>query len=180
MAGVSALETSFGVKVIIKDLPNVGRCDHTYSHWIRENYSRTQEELRTSPGKDNSPEDLVFFVKDNNYHQNAYKPFPHVFATASDAGFGCVQKLKSQIEKKRKYAPLELHDKEYVNQFTLSEYKRVERDEDSVFNKTNYGNLGEWSKTIGLVFPDSEYINMCYGGNFLVKKKGMLSQSGQI
>ena len=91
MAGVSALETSFGVKVIIKDLPNVGRCDHTYSHWIRENYSRTQEESRTSPptGKDDSPEDLVFFVKDNNYR--AKRPFPHVFATASDAGFGCVQ-----------------------------------------------------------------------------------------
>ena len=29
--GVSALESSFGVKVIIKRLSNIGRCDHTYA-----------------------------------------------------------------------------------------------------------------------------------------------------
>ena len=132
--------------------------------------------MRTSPSKDDSPEDLVFFVKDNNYHQDTYKPFPHVFArTASDAGFGCVQKLPSCIGKKRKHAPLELHVKAYVNQFKISEYKCLQRDEDSVFNKKNYRNLEELFKSIGLVFPDSEYINtMCHGGNFLVKKKGML------
>lgn len=172
--GVSALESSFGVSAIIKRLPNVGRCDHTYAHWIRENYSRTQEESRTSPptGKDDSPEDLVFFVKDNNYR--AKRPFPHVFATASDAGFGCVQNLPYVA--KRKFLPLGLHSKMYVTQYTISEYHRLERDENSVF-KSKFQNLGEWSESIGLVFPDSEYINVCYGGNFFVQKKGMLSQS---
>ena len=123
-------------------------------------------------------------MKDNNYHQDTYKPFPHVFArTASDAGFGCVQKLPLPpfFWKKRKHAPLELHLKAYVNQFTISEYKPMtinDRNEDSVLTKRNYTNLGEWSKSIGLVvFPDSEYINMCYGGNFLVEKKGILLQS---
>ena len=171
--GVSALESSFGVDAIIKRLPNVGRCDHTYAHWIRDNYSRTREELRTS-GEEDFPQDLVLFIKDNNYHKDTYIPFPHIFTTASDAGFGCIQKIG--VPSRGKHLPLELHSKIFIEQFNISQYSRLHRDKNLVF-KSNFQNLGEWSKTLGLVFPDSEYINVCYGGNFLIQKRGILSQS---
>ena len=34
VVGVDLLEQSFGTNIIIQHLPNVGRCDHTYAHWI--------------------------------------------------------------------------------------------------------------------------------------------------
>lgn len=74
------------------------------------------------------------------------------------------------------HVPLELHYKPYLEQFSIPGYARLERDEDFVF-KSPYVTLGGWRDALGLVFPDSDYINVCYGGNFLYQKRGVLSQS---
>ena len=169
--GVNSLETSFGANINIKRLPNVGRCDHSYAHWIVNNFARVEKEIRTL-SKDDVREDLIFFIKDNKYRIDTYTPFPDVLATAIDAGFGCVQKIATT----HSHLPLELHYKPFIENFSIPGYARVARDDNFIF-KSNFNNLGEWSDAIGLIFPDSEYINVCYGGNFLVQKGGILSQS---
>ena len=199
--GVNILETAFGVSAVIERLPNVGRCDHSYAHWVRDHFDQTQEDIRKS-AEDDAPEDLVLFIKDNNYHVDTYIPFSEVLTTASDAGFGCVQKIgidlfldcqsESGCESRPgdgadgisrqegsyniSHVPLELHYKPYLEQFSIPGYARLERDEDFVF-KSPYVTLGGWREALGLVFPDSDYINVCYGGNFLYQKRGILSQS---
>ena len=172
--GVDVLEASLGKSVIIKRLPNVGRCDHTYSNWIHENYSRVQKEvLESSEEKSSSNNDLIFFVKDHTYNKRNYRPFRVMVATALDAGFACVL-----VDRRKKKGPVatELHDKKTLETFVLNEYKHFDRDENSLFN-SSYSNLGEWRHNIGLKFPDSEYIRVCYGGSFLTRKEGLLSQS---
>ena len=172
--GVDVLEASFGKSVIIKRLPNVGRCDHTYSNWIHENYSRVQKEILESSEKKGSStnNDLIFFVKDNEYKKRNYRPFRVLVATALDSGFACVL-----VDRRKQKGPVgsELHDKKTLETFVITEYKHFDRDENSSFN-SNHRNLGGWRHNIGLKFPDSEYVRVCYGGSFLTRKEGLLSQ----
>jgi hypothetical protein len=111
-----------------------------------------------------SNNDLIFFVKDHNHMFKSYRPFDVVFATALDAGFACVQKNG------RKSALTTLHVKKRVGEFVITEYNHFDRDENSVFKNSKYNNLKEWSDDVGLVFPDSDYIHVCYGGSFVTKK----------
>jgi hypothetical protein len=197
--GINSLEMTFGVSAKVKRLPNVGRCDHSYANWVRDNYSRIEEEFKTLSEEDVN-EDLVLFIKDNNYHVDSYVPFPEVFTAAVDSGFGCVMKigyelfLDCQGENCRaretdtmgislpgdpyteSHLPLELHYKGYIDAFNIPKYTRIERDENLLF-KSQYDTLKEWRDDMGLVFPDSEYINVCYGGAFLFQKRGVLLQS---
>ena len=176
VVGVDILEKSFGKNITIQRLPNIGRCDHTYAHWIQENYDRVQKELLASAAgnenEEDSNNDLIFFVKDNNHAIRAYRPFDVVFATALDAGFACVQRPP----KMHKQTALPLHAKQRFGEFVIKEYNHFDRDENSAF-KSKYNNLKEWSDDVGLIFPDSDYINVCYGGSFVTQKKGLLSQS---
>lgn len=178
VVGVDVLEKSFGKNITIQRLPNIGRCDHTYAHWIQENYNRVQNEILASAARNNNEEDsnndLIFFVKDHNHmFKKGYRPFDVVFATALDAGFACVQK-------NGKKDALTLHDKQRVGEFVITEYNHFARDENSVFKNSKYNNLKEWSDDVGLVFPDSDYIHVCYGGSFVTQKRGLLSQSEMV
>jgi hypothetical protein len=178
VVGVDVLEQSFGKNITIQRLPNVGREGHTYAHWIQENYDRVQKEILASAARNNNEEDsnndLIFFVKDHNHAYKVYRPFDVVFATALDAGVACVQTIGMH-----KQYPLTLHDKQRVGEFVKTHYNHFDRDENSVF-KSKYNNLKEWSDDVGLVFPDSDYIHVCYGGNFVTKKRGLLSQSEMV
>ena len=204
--GVQRLEQFFGLRAVIKRLSNVGRCDHGYAHHVHEIYSRTEQEFKTlNEDEEASEKSLVLFIKDNNYHLDTYVPFSDVFATASDVGFGCVQDvgydlyldctsgpectewpyyamkdagiLLPQAPYNVSYLGTSLHYKPMLEKFGLREYSRLERDDNSNFLSKDYSSLGEWAKALGLVFPDSEYVNVCYGGNFLFQKRGILTQS---
>ena len=63
------------------NMENVGRCDHTYAHWMA-NYA-ANEELNDN--------DVVFFVKDNPYQtrQGHWRPFNKMLGTVSRNGFSC-------------------------------------------------------------------------------------------
>ena len=192
--GVKALEQFFGVTVTVDRQPNVGRCDHSYAHWINENYSRIKEEYIASGQKNDANQDLILFIKDNDYNAYSYIPFPTLFANAVDSGFACVQKggWKLYLDCSegctqretdtggpyQMYLPLELHERSVLEQFGIFEYAHLERDDKSNFlSQDNYKSLGEWKNNIGLVFPDTGYTNMCNGGNFLFQKRGGLMQS---
>jgi hypothetical protein len=159
-----------GGNIRIESLSNVGRCDHSYAHWIHENYSRFQNE---------SLDDLIFFVKDNDYMSVHFRPFEDVFASASDVGFGCVMRPRCVVWKKKicqRHGALALHNKTTVEQVGMSQYDRTEREKNDNF-VSRYTNLKDWRDNVGLVFPDSEYINVCYGGMFVTQKGGLLTQS---
>ena len=166
--GIDSFER-LSTNISIQRLSNVGRCDHTYAHWINENYSRFQNE---------SPDDLIFFVKDNDYMSIHFRPFKDVFATATDVGFGCVMRPRCVVWKKKvcqRHGALALHNKTTVENVGMNQYDRTEREKNNQF-KSSYANLKEWRDNVGLVFPDSEYINVCYGGMFLTQKRGLVTQ----
>ena len=77
--GIEALTTIGQTKVIA--LPNVGRCDHSYAYWIKEHYVSIRQAEESN--------DIVFFMKDNNYHQHMYRSFDEIFTTTVELGFGC-------------------------------------------------------------------------------------------
>ena len=119
--GVDSLKKLGGI-IKIQRLSNVGRCDHSYAHWIHTNYAQLQEQ---------SPDDLIFFVKDNDYMSEHFRPFEDVVFTTSDVGFGCVMRPRCVVWRKKicqRHGALALHNKSTVERVSMSQYDRTERE----------------------------------------------------
>ena len=71
--------------VDVVELPNVGRCDHTYAYWIKKHH----ESIHT----ENDGNDIVMFLKDNKRHGGVlFNPIDLLFSHVSKSGFGCITK----------------------------------------------------------------------------------------
>ena len=172
------MEKVFGIPVTVRSLLNVGGSDHAYSHWIHENYPRIQDEVTMSKNseKKDSSDDLILFIKDHNIYDD-FRPFGVLVATALDSGFACpLHNSAGHEARAKKKVFLGLHDKKSVQAFTTTENPQFLTVENEFF-KSKYSNLLEWSQDIGIVFPDSQFIRACYGGSFLTRKEGILTQS---
>ena len=173
--GLKALKSATKPKLI--RLPNVGRCDHSYAHWIKEHYESI------NPAKDKS--DFVFFMKDNNYHQNTYRPIEEVFTLTSELGFGCALRpiwcdCPEGYHQCEPNDGLMLHNKTLLEAFEMRHrHVRLDRDngEADTFVSDKYPNLSSWKKAMGLVTTSSETVPVCYGGVFAVKKEQFLQQT---
>ncbi len=158
-------------------LPNLGRCDHSYAHWIKEHYR--------SIDKDRDGDEVVFFVKDNNYHQNTYRPFSEIFTLTSELGFGCALKpiwcdCPEGFHQCSVNDGLMLHNQTEVNAFEMHHrHVRLDRDggEADTFVSKRYPNLRSWKDSMGLITTNSETLPVCYGGVFAAKKGRLLNQS---
>ena len=161
--GIDAIK-KLGGKLEVLQIPNVGRCDHTYAYWIHENFATI----------DTEDKGLVFFVKDNNYAQRNFRPFKDVFFAASTTGHGCVLKLvvsphmkkvyRNDVNPKGPYNMLMFHDKSLQGNFALNAYPKGDRyGREAALFPSNYSNLKEYIDGVGLKYPSSEYIPVCYG-----------------
>ena len=75
----------------ILNLPNVGRCDHTYAHWIS---SQPFFDHENSEDEEQDDKTAVIFLKDTvsveNLHQAGdWQSFRKMLRTASSRGFSC-------------------------------------------------------------------------------------------
>mmetsp|Transcript_861 Transcript_861/g.1341 ORF Transcript_861/g.1341 Transcript_861/m.1341 type:complete len:442 (-) Transcript_861:201-1526(-) len=169
--GLKELEALSSTINVIK-LPNVGRCDHTYANWIQEHYA--------SIAKETDGNDIVMFLKDHARYRRKYLPIDLLFSQTTRSGFACVTKPICDCDKKCLngfHVPTMQHKRDYLLDFSLNEYKRVDRDENSVFLSDEYKSLKKWNEKMGFVIPQSETMPVCYGGIFAAQKKQVLNQS---
>ena len=161
----------------LEKLPNVGRCDHTYATWIIDQYN--------SVTMDENGNDIVFFLKDNDYHVENYYTFEEVFSSAVEIGFGCLEKPVCDCDNEqcniKKDIPLMLHDQKKLNTFSMNTHNRLDRDKSKqVFKTKQYRRLKDWKEAMKFVIPHSEAIPVCYGGMFASKRKQFLNQPKQV
>lgn len=169
--GLARLMMLAPTKVIKFD--NVGRCDHTYAYWIKENYKEI------SDGKQN-PNDVVIFMKDNKRFRTMYRKIEDVFSLATETGFVCLKKPECDCHKPcnmGRHEPTMMHRQSYSMGFSLDEYARMDRDKNTVFLNDQYRDLQSWKDAMGIHLPAAETIPVCYNGLFGATKKQVLNQS---
>ena len=81
--------------------------------------------------------------------------------------------------KAKAFEPLILHDKKILDEYSMTSHLRAKTDSDFEF-KSSYKNLGEWSRDVGLLYPDSDLIPVCYGGMFMTQKRGLWKQPREV
>ncbi len=154
-------------------LKNLGRCDHSYAYWIKNNYKRIEANV------DAVGEDIIIFLKDNKRFRRSYYHFDKFFTFLTDAGFGCIKKPECDCSNRClrwRYIPMMSHNKSFVLDFSLEEYKRVRRDDNAAFLNEKYKNLKSWKEDMNIVLPESPSFPICYGGMFGLRKKYILNQ----
>lgn len=158
--------------------PNVGRCDHTYATWILNHYKSIQTEK--------NGDDIVFFVKDNDYHKDQFYTFDELFTFTTETGFGCLEKPVCDCDNEqcndKKDIALMMHSREKLDNFKMNTHNRMKRDKQSKdsFKNKEYKTLKSWKEDMGFVMSHSETIPVCYGGIFAAKKKQILNQPEQV
>ena len=170
--GLLELEKLSPTVAVIK-MPNVGRCDHTFAHWINSHYESIE--------KERDGNDIVMFLKDNGRHQSEYLPIDELFSHVSNTGFGCVVKPTSVCGKEEgindMLVPTMQHTRRFLEIFSSSEYRRLKRDNNSHFVSEKYADLKSWEEDMGFVIPESETLPICFRGLFAAQKKQFLNQA---
>lgn len=172
---------AYGAQTI--NLPNRGRCDHTYAWWM---VHMASSDTRI---QDN---DIVLFVKDSHH---VSIPSSNIalanitFQVANSNGFACAERPQLRLQE-------QLRGKEFCQKHylafkrmtsfaytaeldTFSSYsynggrvKGVVRDHERF--KSNYKNLGEWRRAMGMEW--TSIVPVCYGGMFAAKVKNIKAQ----
>ena len=153
--------------VNVMRLPTIGYCDHSYVYWIKEKFSEINKE---------NEDDIVVFMKDDDYNNRKLRRFSQVFEIAKDVGFGCF--VKPDREEFGLNA-LMLHDKATLDKFAINDYSRVWSNQRNVypFKGRDTATFLDWRKKIDASYPDSDFLPVCYGGHFATRRKGIKTQS---
>ena len=164
-------------------LPNVGRCDHTYAHYISNYYYGKKEPSSSSSSSSSS--DYVLFLKDNsNQHRFVYsrhRPLPELIKIANTRGFACHEErlwnigtIAQPICQTSMY-----HSWSKLRQMDIDTYVRVARDREqlSQFSSQHGSTLGAYADYLGISlsssssFANQTVVPVCYGGNFLASSQ---------
>lgn len=171
--GLKELE-DLGAPIDIIKLRNVGRCDHSFAYWMKHN--------REKIDKKKDGENLVLFTKDNPRQMADYRSFEDVFITARITGFSCVLDQfavsKFIIDSPlflEVFDPLILHRRSSLDEFGKLGHSRTPSDVNYNF-KSDYEDLRDWRESLEIVYPETDLIPACFGGMFMVQKKGILKQ----
>lgn len=156
------------VDILYED--NVGRCDHSYAYWVSEN--------RHKVSKDRSSNELVLFLKDNNYLLPCCRTFDEVFQISIATGFGCFLK-PGNGEGTMHLVSSMLHRKSRLDMFALTNYDRTGNEANPNF-VSQFRNLKEFREALGIEYPDSTFVPVCYGGMFMARKVGLLKQTQAV
>jgi hypothetical protein len=144
-------------------LPNVGRCDHTYAHYIT---TILDQKVEQGHEKDS----IVVFLKDNRIlHQGTGQNnnFESMVQLASSThGFACgVLPNLIRVDGKKVFISA-YHEVKTLFKFTLGEYNNVKYTKSvGVPFVSVYRNIGALYDSLG-AGPLPTVVQVCYGGNF--------------
>lgn len=125
-------------------LPNVGRCDHSYAHWMA-NYMKKEEAVENH---------IVLFFKASRYlYQEGmrYRSLGDVARIAKEHGFSC----EAEPLDKSYYYHLDL-----LRNFSIKEHRGVNV-------SSSYANMSQYLDEVGIELPNISPV--CFGGNFAAK-----------
>ena len=138
-----------GSKII--KMPNYGRCDHSYAHW-----------MANMKQKDATENHFVLFLKasrDSTYHTGMeYRDLEEMLQIAMINGFSCGYKSNSNY----------FYNTSRLKDFSLAKYK-------GQFINSSYVHMGDYLDAMGIVLP-SPITPVCYGGNFIVNATQIYSK----
>jgi hypothetical protein len=160
--GQEIIDAPQNAEIIV--LPNVGRCDHTYAHWMSGSYLNNHEMNPVG-----SPYAIIVFMKDTDYMFNTQsddgQEFGDLISLAVANGLGC------------KRRDINLHDYETLR--LLEYYGGYTRKdggdlgEEVPFHNDKFPNLGKWADHIQL-YPTAitqNIVPVCCGGVWAVTSR---------
>jgi hypothetical protein len=144
---------------IVTNLPNVGRCDHSYAHWMAD--------FGEQPPKKNDEELVVVFAKDTNYQKSVWRNFDDMMPVTYLNGFSC-----GQISKSGKWGcsgKSVFCKARELKLFHLKGYQRgggnAPEDLDPDFENPKYKTLGDFMQHYNILIQQP-FTPTCYGGLF--------------
>ena len=160
-----------GAKIVL--LPNVGRCDHTYSFFM-DQLSKTISS------------EYVVFLKDQRSDMNlhcdgVWRSLQGMLKIASVKGFACG--MKPTVSKELGAQLSAYHISDVLKSYSMSDY--VYRPElyahmtQTEKFKSNFINLGEWVHFLETKIPET-LSEVCYGGTFVASMHSIQSQSHNV
>jgi len=144
-----------GAKVI--ELPNYGRCDHSYAHFM----TNMKEE-------DNTDNHYVLFLKaSRRIHQGGMTPrsLHDMIRIASHHGFSCELKHAENLLS-------HYHFTSQVTTYAITHYRRQ-------MIKSPYENMGSWLDNLEIDMP-TPIMPVCYGGVFVVKASQIFNKTNEL
>eukprot|EP00977_Amphora_coffeiformis_P001334 scaffold278_cov195-Amphora_coffeaeformis.AAC.19 len=149
-------------------LPNVGRCDHSYAHWIHDHVTTQQQQEQQQDEKH-----VVLFLKDDRDDKHIHQPgvwrnFSEMLRIASQNDFACGME---PINRNKIFTSISAyHETSDLRTFKLNRYesKRKTYDhiaEEAPFASPLYHTMGDWVVDLQLDFPQ-DLVEVCYGGSF--------------
>jgi len=155
----------------IIELPNVGRCDHTYAYYI----SHILPNMVKDGDEDTS---IVVFLKDDisarSLHQSGnWNTFEELLRiTSSDNGFACGISPDNAEFGQHQFLLSAYHEVETLFDFSMKNYQNG--NDNTKFQPTSkYTNMGEWWKSLNLTVPN-QLVQVCYGGVFAASVSNIL------
>ena len=155
-------------------LPNVGRCDHTYAHYITTILDQkvlVKEQAVQGHGHSHEKDSIVVFLKDNQIlHQGTGKQnnFESMVRLASSSnGFACgVLPTSIQVDGDKVFISA-YHEVKKLFEFTLGRYRKGENTQSEVESfESVYRNIGVLYNSLGAGLLPAEVVQVCYGGIF--------------
>lgn len=161
----------------IIELPNVGRCDHTYAHWLNHYFQSDLTDIQTT-------DRIVVFMKDTNYqiiNGDKGESFSDMLSLAVLNGMGClrihVHLLSSLIFQ---------YDVLRAFVFARDSYQRMkgtkENNADVPFHNENFLNFGDWIDKMQIfsIHSNRNLVSECFGGFFAVTSKQIAKQPQSV
>jgi UDP-sugar transporter A1/2/3 len=176
------------INMTIRDLPNVGRNDHTYASWIVKNY----DSMLVSPRR---PTDVVLFLKDNNYRSNwtrlKFLSLEHLVGNTITQSFGCLEQYRTALFKRGGNLTMNcvsaFHSLSHLREFRIKDYHRdPSRDSVDYFKSPFFETLGQWIDELNLHLrakTSDQYVRysrmlplvpVCYGGQFAATRGSLV------
>ncbi|CAJ1954696.1 unnamed protein product [Cylindrotheca closterium] len=165
----------------IVTLPNLGRCDQSYAHYLLNHYDDYGEydaPAADKEGQDHRKDKLIVFTKDNDNMNrdivSRHRSFEEMVTIAQSTGFAC------QEEQLWGYSPDHYfkicQPSAYMNWTAMAPYSRdtyvrLPRDDASEFPSRNGKTLKDYILKLNIPAPESDIAPMCFGGNFLFNAK---------
>lgn len=162
----------------IIELPNVGRCDHTYA-WYISNLLPT-----LLPADEKA---VVVFLKDDisyeNMHQlGEWSDLNHLTRLASsDQGFACGINSIDVTFSQSRFSLSAYHETATLSSFAMDSYQRNLKGYalDSTEFKSQFETLGSWWTYLG-IYPVGDLTPVCFGGVFAASSVNIRKKSQEL